>query len=85
MHQETKDVAVPEDFDDDEPDPDAGPSGHNGPPVLPIDGDEPFHPDPMPTQDPTPDEPVEQEEEEENEEELMRLMVFTFSRTEALQ
>ena len=64
-----KDVAVPDDFDDDEPDPDAGPSGHNGPPVLPIDGDEPFHPDPMPTQDPTPDESVEQEEEEKNEEE----------------
>ena len=42
-----KDVAVPDDFDDDEPDPDAGPS-HNGPPVLPIDGDEPFHSDPMP-------------------------------------
>ena len=63
------DVAVPDDFDDDEPDPDAGPSGHNGPPVPPIDGDEPFHPDPMPTQDPTPDESVEQEEEEENEEE----------------
>ena len=67
--KERKDVAVPDDFDDDEPDPDAGPSGHNGPPVLPIDGDEPFHPDPMPTQDPTPDESVEQEEEEENEEE----------------
>ena len=64
-----KDVAVPDDFDDDEPDPDAGPSGHNGPPVLPIDGDEPFIPDPMPTQDPTPDESVEQEEEEENEDE----------------
>ena len=64
-----KDVAVPDDFDDDEPDPDAGPSGHNGPPVLLMDGDEPFNPDPMPTQDPTPDESVEQEEEEKEEEE----------------
>ena len=35
-----KDVAVPDDFDDNEPDPDAGPSGHNGPPLLPLDGDE---------------------------------------------
>ena len=34
-----KDFAVPDDFDDDEPDPDAGPSGHNGPPLLPLDGD----------------------------------------------
>ena len=40
-----KDVAVPDDFDDDEPAPDAGPSGHNGPPLLdPLDGDEPFNP-----------------------------------------
>ena len=30
-----KDVAVPDDFDDDEPDPDAGPSGQNGLPLLP--------------------------------------------------
>ena len=64
-----KDVAVPDDFDDDEPDLDAGPSGHNGPPVLPIEGDERFHPEPMPDHDPVPDESVEQEEEEENEEE----------------
>ena len=39
---------VPDDFDDDEPDPDAAPSGHNGPPILPLDGDEPFNPTPMP-------------------------------------
>eukprot|EP00435_Cladocopium_sp_Y103_P036238 s108_g9.t1 len=53
-----KDVAVPDDLDDDEPDPDAAPSGHNGPPLLPIDGGEPFNPAPMPDPDPpqeTPD------------------------------
>ena len=60
-----KDVAVPDDFDDDEPDPDAGPSGHNGPPVLPLEGDEPFNPAPMPDDNPTPDESPAQEEEEE--------------------
>ena len=69
-----KDDAVPDDFDDDEPDPDAGPSGHNGPPLLPLDGDEPFNPSPMPENDPQPDtqdqkEPQEEEEEEEEEEE----------------
>ena len=62
-----KDVAVPDDFDDDEPDPDAGPSGHNGPPVLPLEGDEPFNPAPMPDDNPTPDESPAQEEEEEEE------------------
>ena len=47
--------SVPDDFDDDEPDPDAAPSGHNGPPILPLDGDEPFNPSPMPENDPQPD------------------------------
>ena len=64
---------MPDDFDDDEPDPDAAPSGHNGPPILPLDGDEPFNPSPMPENDPQPDtqdqqEPQEEEEEEEPEE-----------------
>ena len=63
-----KDAAVPDDFDDDEPDPDAGPSGHHGPPVLPLEGDEPFNPAPMPDDNPTPDESPAQEEEEEEEE-----------------
>ena len=68
-----KDDAVPDDFDDDEPDPDAGPSGHNGPPLLPIDRDEPFNPSPLPENDPQLDtqdqqEPQEEEEEEEPEE-----------------
>ena len=68
-----KDDAVPDDFDDDEPDPDAGPSGHNGPPLLPIDGDEPFNPSPLPENDPQPDtqdqqEPQEKEEEEQEQE-----------------
>ena len=62
-----KDVAVPDDFDDDEPDPDAGPSGHNGPPLLPLDGNEPFNPSPMPENDPQPD-PQDQQEPEEEEE-----------------
>ena len=59
---------MPDDFDDDEPDPDAGPSGINGPPVLPIDGDEPFNPAPMPEDDPIPDSPDRPEEEEEDQE-----------------
>ena len=42
---------MPDDFDDDEPDPDAGPSGHSGPPILPLDGDEPFNPLLMPEND----------------------------------
>eukprot|EP00435_Cladocopium_sp_Y103_P051411 s1817_g16.t1 len=63
-----KDVAVPDDFDDDEPDPDAGPSGHSGPPILPIDGDEPFNPAPMPDPDPPQETPEPEEEEEENQE-----------------
>eukprot|EP00435_Cladocopium_sp_Y103_P063413 s690_g25.t1 len=47
---------------------DAGPSGHlQGPPLLPIDGDEPFNPAPMPDQD-SPQETPEPEEEEDNEE-----------------
>ena len=66
--QKPKDVAVPDDSDDDEPDPDAGPSGHNGPPVLPLEDDEPFNPAPMPDDNPTPDESPAQEEEEEEEE-----------------
>eukprot|EP00435_Cladocopium_sp_Y103_P052048 s3265_g16.t1 len=61
-----KDDAVPDDFDDDEPDPDAGPSGHNGPPILPIDGDEPFNPAPMPDPDPPQETPEPEGEEEEN-------------------
>eukprot|EP00435_Cladocopium_sp_Y103_P011702 s4105_g3.t1 len=61
-----QDVAVPDDFDDDEPDPDAGPSGHNGPPILPTDGDEPFNPAPMPDPDPPQETPEPEEEEEEN-------------------
>ena len=56
------------DFDDDEPDPDAAPSGHNGPPILPLDGDEPFTPSPMPENDPEPDNPDQQEQPEEEEE-----------------
>ena len=69
-----KNDAVPDDFDDNEPDPDAAPSGHNGPPILPLDGDEPFTPSPMPENDPQPDtqdqqEPQEEEEEEEEPEE----------------
>ena len=55
---------MPDDFDDDEPDPDAGPSGHNGPPLLPLDGDEPFNPSPMPENDPQPDTQDQQEPEE---------------------
>eukprot|EP00435_Cladocopium_sp_Y103_P069010 s1543_g32.t1 len=62
------DVAVPDDFDDDEPDLDAGPSGHNGPPLLPIDGDEPFNPAPVPDPDPPQETPEPEEEEEENQE-----------------
>ena len=62
-----KDVAVPDDFDDDEPDPDAGPSGHHGPPTLPLDGDEPFNHEPMPENGPQPDSPDQQEQEEEKE------------------
>ena len=62
-----KDVAVPDDFDDDEPDPDAGPSGVNGPPILPLEGDEPFNPAPMPENDPTPDSPDRPEEEDDQE------------------
>eukprot|EP00435_Cladocopium_sp_Y103_P048937 s573_g14.t1 len=62
-----KDVAAPDDFDDDKPDPDAGPSGHNGQPLLPIDGDEPFNPAPMPDQDPPQETPEPEEEEEEEE------------------
>ena len=46
--KKAKDDAVPVDFDDDGPDPDAGPSGHNAPPILPLDGDEPFNPSPIP-------------------------------------
>ena len=64
-----KDVAVPDDSDDDEPDPDAIPSGHNGPPLLPLDGDEPFNPSPMPENDPQPDTQDQHEPEEEEEEE----------------
>ena len=64
-----KDVAVPDDFDDDEPDPDAGPSGHNGPPILPLDGEEPFNPAPMPENDLQQDSPDQQEPEEEEEKE----------------
>ena len=64
-----KDVAVPDDFDDDEPDPDAGPSGHNGPPILPLDGEEPFNPAPMPENDLQQDSPDQQEPEEEEKEE----------------
>ena len=67
--KQPKDVAVPDDFDDDEPDPDVGPSGHHGPPVLPLDGDEPFNPTPMPEDDPQPDTQDRQEQEEEEEEE----------------
>ena len=52
-----KDVSVPDDLDDDEPDPDAGPSGHNNPSVLPIDGNEQFNPAPIPENDPIPDSP----------------------------
>ena len=63
-----KDVAVPDDFDDDEPDPDAGPSGHNGPPILPLDGEEPFNPAPMPENDLQQDSPDQQEPEEEEKE-----------------
>ena len=59
---------MPDDFDDDEPDPDAGPSGHNGPPILPLDGDEPFNPSPMPENDPQPDTQDQQEPQEEEEE-----------------
>ena len=65
--KQPKDVAVPDDFDDDEPDPDVGPSGHHGPPVLPLDGDEPFNPTPMPEDDPQPDTQDRQEQEEEEE------------------
>ena len=57
-----------DDFDDDEHDPDAGPSGHNGPPLLPIDGDEPFNPSPMPENDPHPDTQDQRETQEEEEE-----------------
>ena len=64
-----KDDAVPDDFDNDEPDPDAGPSGHNGPPLLPINGDEPFNPSRMPENDPQPDTQDQQEPQEEEEEE----------------
>ena len=64
-----KNDAVPDDFDDDEPDPDAAPSGHNGPPILPLDGDEPFNPSPMPENDPQPDNQDQQEPQEEDEEE----------------
>ena len=64
-----KDDTVPDDFDDDEPDPDAGPSGHNDPPILPLDGDEPFNPSPMPENDPQPDTQDQQEPQEEEEEE----------------
>ena len=60
---------MPDDFDDDEPDPDAAPSGHNGPPILPLDGDEPFNPSPMPENDPQPDNQDQQEPQEEDEEE----------------
>ena len=56
---------MPDDFDDDEPDPDAAPSGHNGPPILPLDGDEPFNPAPMPENDPQPDTQEQQEPQEE--------------------
>ena len=71
-----KDDAVPDDFDDDEPDPDAGPSGHNGPPILLLDGEEPFNPSPMPENDPQPDtqdqqEPQEEEEPEEDTDETI--------------
>ena len=71
-----KDDAVPHDFDDDEPDPDAGPSGHNSPPLLPIDGDEPFNPSPLPENDPQLDtqdqqEPQEEEEPEEDTDETI--------------
>ena len=74
-----KNDPVPDDFDDDEPDPDAAPSGHNGPPILPLDGDEPFNPSPMPENDPQPDtqdqqEP--QEEEEEPEEEFLMVLLI---------
>ena len=62
-----KDVAVPDDFDDDQPHPDAGPSGHHGPPTLQLDGDEPFNPEPMPENGPQPDSPDQQEQEEEKE------------------
>ena len=68
-----KDDAVPDDFDDDEPDPDAGPSGHNGPPLLPINGDEPFNPSPMP--DPQPDTQDQQEPQEEEEEDTHSRLV----------
>eukprot|EP00435_Cladocopium_sp_Y103_P076170 s9_g79.t2 len=72
-----KDVAVPDDFDDDEPDPDAGPSGHNGPPLFPIDGDEPFNPAPMPDPDPPQETPEpEEEEEEENQEDTDETIPF---------
>ena len=71
---------VPDDFDDDEPDPDAAPSGHNGPPILPLDGDEPFIPSPMPENDPQPDTQDQQEpqEEEEEEEEQKRTQMKQF-------
>ena len=67
---------MPDDFDDDEPDPDAGPLGHNGPPILPLDGDEPFNPSPMPQNDTQPDtqdqqEPQEEEEPEEDTDETI--------------
>ena len=67
---------MPDDFDDDEPDPDAGPSGHNGPPILLLDGEEPFNPSPMPENDPQPDtqdqqEPQEEEEPEEDTDETI--------------
>ena len=66
--KKAKDDAVPVDFDDDGPDPDAGPSGYNAQPILPLDGDEPFNPAPMPENDPQPDTQEQQEPQEEEEE-----------------